>query len=113
MEVGDERAKYYNESFNTALPHPQRGRTPVGQKCSAGVMLFLEGDDMAVECDVLNLEDRKCSVCHRQLTYQALLARDYPLIQGVFQIVAVSILVVNFAIDLLYPKLDPRIDYAH
>jgi peptide/nickel transport system permease protein len=47
-----------------------------------------------------------------QLTYQALLARDYPVIQGVFLMVAVSVLVVNFAVDLLYPKLDPRVSYA-
>jgi peptide/nickel transport system permease protein len=47
-----------------------------------------------------------------QLTYQALLARDYPVIQGVFLIVAISVLVVNFAVDLLYPKLDPRVSYA-
>jgi len=48
-----------------------------------------------------------------QLTYQALLARDYPVIQGVFLMVAVSVLVVNFAVDLLYPKLDPRVSYAY
>jgi peptide/nickel transport system permease protein len=48
-----------------------------------------------------------------QLTYQALLARDYPVIQGVFLMVAVSVLIANFAVDLLYPKLDPRVSYAH
>jgi peptide/nickel transport system permease protein len=48
-----------------------------------------------------------------QLTYQALLARDYPVIQGVFLMVAISVLVVNFAVDLLYPKLDPRVSYAY
>jgi peptide/nickel transport system permease protein len=48
-----------------------------------------------------------------QLTYQALLARDYPVIQGVFLMVAISVLVVNFAVDLLYPRLDPRVSYAH
>ena len=48
-----------------------------------------------------------------QLTYQALLSRDYPIIQGVFLMVAISVLVVNFAVDLLYPKLDPRVSYAY
>jgi peptide/nickel transport system permease protein len=48
-----------------------------------------------------------------QLTYQALLARDYPVIQGVFLMVAVSVLIANFAIDFLYPKLDPRVSHAH
>jgi peptide/nickel transport system permease protein len=47
------------------------------------------------------------------LTYQALLARDYPLIQGVFLLVTVSVLVANFVVDLLYPKLDPRVSYAY
>ncbi len=47
------------------------------------------------------------------LTYQALLARDYPLIQGVFLLVTVSVLAANFAVDLLYPKLDPRVSYAY
>jgi len=48
-----------------------------------------------------------------QLTYQALLSRDYPVIQGVFLMVAISVLVVNFAVDLLYPKLDPRVSHAY
>ena len=48
-----------------------------------------------------------------QLTYQALLSRDYPVIQGVFLMVAISVLIANFAVDLIYPKLDPRVSYAH
>jgi len=48
-----------------------------------------------------------------QLTYQALLSRDYPIIQGVFLMVAISVLIVNFAVDLLYLKLDPRVSYAY
>jgi peptide/nickel transport system permease protein len=47
------------------------------------------------------------------LTYHALLTRDYPLIQGVFLIVTIAVLVANFAVDLLYTKLDPRVSYAH
>jgi peptide/nickel transport system permease protein len=47
------------------------------------------------------------------LSYNALLARDYPVLQGVLLIVAVSVLVVNFLVDLSYSKLDPRIRYAH
>lgn len=48
-----------------------------------------------------------------QLTYQALLSRDYPVIQGVFLMVAISVLLVNFAVDLLYPRLDPRVSHAY
>ncbi|MFC1902244.1 ABC transporter permease [Chloroflexota bacterium] len=47
------------------------------------------------------------------LTYQALLTRDYPLMQGIFLIVTVSVLVANFAVDRLYPKLDPRVSHAY
>lgn len=47
------------------------------------------------------------------LTYEALLARDYPIIQGVLLIVAVFVLIANFLVDLSYSKLDPRIRYAH
>jgi peptide/nickel transport system permease protein len=48
-----------------------------------------------------------------QLTYQALLSRDYPIIQGIFLVVAISVLAVNFAVDLVYPRLDPRVSHAH
>lgn len=48
-----------------------------------------------------------------QLTYQALMSRDYPTIQGVFLMVAISVLIANFAVDLLCLKLDPRVSYAH
>jgi peptide/nickel transport system permease protein len=47
------------------------------------------------------------------LTYEALLARDYPVLQGVLLIVAVFVLIANFMVDLSYSKLDPRISYAH
>ena len=47
------------------------------------------------------------------LTYEALLARDYPIIQGVLLMVAISVLLANFLIDLSYPKLDPRVSYAY
>lgn len=47
------------------------------------------------------------------LTYEALLARDYPIIQGVFLMVAISVLVANFLVDLSYAKLDPRVSHAY
>lgn len=47
------------------------------------------------------------------LIYQALLTRDYPLIQGVFLMVTFSVLIANFIVDLLYPRLDPRVSYAY
>lgn len=52
------------------------------------------------------------------LTYNSLLMRDYPILQGVFFIVAVFVILANFVVDLLYTKIDPRIredntGYAH
>jgi len=47
------------------------------------------------------------------LTYEALLTRDYPVIQGVFLLVAVFVLAANFLVDLSYPKLDPRVKHAY
>lgn len=47
------------------------------------------------------------------LTYQALLARDYPLLQGIFLVLAVTVLIANLITDSLYPLLDPRINDAH
>ena len=47
------------------------------------------------------------------LTYEALLTRDYPVIQGVFLLVAIFVLAANFIVDLSYPKLDPRVAYAY
>ena len=44
-----------------------------------------------------------------RLIYEAILTRDYPLIQGCFLITTVSVLMANFAADILYSYLDPRI----
>lgn len=47
------------------------------------------------------------------LIYRSLLMRDYPILQGAFFIVAVFVIVTNLIVDLLYVKIDPRIDYAY
>jgi len=44
-----------------------------------------------------------------RLFYQAVLQRDYPVIQGVALIIAIAIYVTNMIVDLLYAYLDPRI----
>jgi ABC-type dipeptide/oligopeptide/nickel transport system permease component len=41
--------------------------------------------------------------------YDAVLERDYPMLQGAFLILTVSVVVFNLVADLLYFKLDPRI----
>ena len=43
------------------------------------------------------------------LSYDAIQARDYPLIQGTFLLITVSVVFFNFLADLLYFRLDPRI----
>jgi peptide/nickel transport system permease protein len=46
-----------------------------------------------------------------QLAYQAMLSRDYPLIQGTVLLVALLVIVANFMVDVLYAYVDPRIRY--
>lgn len=43
------------------------------------------------------------------LTYQALLNRDLPLIQGTVFVVAAVVMITNLVVDLLYLAVDPRI----
>lgn len=42
-------------------------------------------------------------------TYEAVTERDYPVLQGAFLLLTVSVIGANFVADLLYFKLDPRI----
>lgn len=44
-----------------------------------------------------------------RLVYDSVLARDYPLLQGAFLLLALSVVVANYVSDLLYPLLDPRV----
>jgi peptide/nickel transport system permease protein len=43
------------------------------------------------------------------LIYHAIQARDYPVLQGSFLVVTVTIIIANFVADMLYPILDPRV----
>jgi peptide/nickel transport system permease protein len=45
-----------------------------------------------------------------RLTYDAVQARDYPVMQGAVLMFAVIFLLVNLLVDLLYAALDPRIE---
>ncbi|MGH3963845.1 MAG: ABC transporter permease [Pseudonocardiaceae bacterium] len=44
-----------------------------------------------------------------RLIYEAVIARDYPLLQGAFLIVTVGVVVANVLADATYPLLDPRV----
>ena len=41
--------------------------------------------------------------------YEAITARDYPIIQGFVVVIAVGYVMVNLIVDLSYAILDPRI----
>ncbi|WP_119422814.1 ABC transporter permease [Desertibaculum subflavum] len=43
---------------------------------------------------------------------EAILWRDYPIVQNLVMFIALVVVVVNFLVDLLYVVLDPRIKYA-
>jgi peptide/nickel transport system permease protein len=45
------------------------------------------------------------------LMVQGILARDIPLVQGCVLVVALTFVLVNLTVDLLYAVLDPRIRY--
>jgi peptide/nickel transport system permease protein len=44
-----------------------------------------------------------------RLVYDAVLKRDYPLLQGIFLVFAVSVVLFNLIVDLVYGYIDPRI----
>jgi ABC-type dipeptide/oligopeptide/nickel transport system permease component len=47
-----------------------------------------------------------------RLIIDGILNKDFPMVQGVVLVVAVSYVLVNLAVDLVYAVLDPRIRYA-
>jgi peptide/nickel transport system permease protein len=44
-----------------------------------------------------------------RLIYNAVIARDYPLLQGAFLLVTIGVVAANLVADLSYPLLDPRV----
>ncbi len=46
-----------------------------------------------------------------RLLVQSILARDYPVVQGAVLLIAMSFIIVNLLVDLLYGLVDPRIRY--
>ncbi|AZK48004.1 ABC transporter permease [Paenibacillus lentus] len=47
-----------------------------------------------------------------KLLQEAILARDYPLLHGLFLMMTLFVLCLNLLADLIYPRLDPRIRVA-
>ncbi len=46
-----------------------------------------------------------------RLLMNAVLRRDYPLIQGIVLFIAASYIIINLIVDLIYVYIDPRIEY--
>ncbi len=46
------------------------------------------------------------------LLFNAILSHDYPMIQGVFYILGITVIGANFIADLIYSYIDPRIRYS-
>jgi peptide/nickel transport system permease protein len=44
-----------------------------------------------------------------QLTYDALLNRDLPVLQGVFLVTSAAVILMNLVADLVIMALDPRV----
>ncbi|MBU8538151.1 ABC transporter permease [Falsiroseomonas tokyonensis] len=47
-----------------------------------------------------------------RLAFEALLARDYPVLMGVFFVTSVMVVVFNLVTDLLYAVIDPRVEVS-
>lgn len=47
-----------------------------------------------------------------RLVYEAVAARDYPVIQGAVLLIAVLFLLINLVVDIVYSRVDPRITLA-
>jgi peptide/nickel transport system permease protein len=43
---------------------------------------------------------------------EAILARDYPIVQNLVMFIAAVVILSNLAVDLLYGFLDPRVRYG-
>ncbi len=46
-----------------------------------------------------------------RLLYDSIFARDFPVLMGIFLVVAISVILANLLTDILYGYLDPRIRY--
>ena len=90
--------------------------TPHSQRSVARLSVVLAGE-MALE-DLVDLA-RGAVVTETvfalpgigRLTADAILRRDYPVIQGVVLLFSFSYMLINLLIDLAYPLFDPRIRY--
>ncbi|MBV9427418.1 MAG: ABC transporter permease [Bradyrhizobiaceae bacterium] len=86
--------------FHHALPN---AAVPIVTIIGVGVALLLGG--------VVVTESVFAIPGVGRLVVDAILARDYPVIQGVLLIFSLTYVVVNLIVDLIYVAIDPRISY--
>lgn len=109
LEILDEdyirtaRAKGLTEGRVLLVHALRNAAVPIVTIIGIGVALLISG--VVVTESVFNLPGLG------RLTVDAVLARDYPVIQGVILIFAFLYVLVNLVIDLSYTILDPRIRY--
>ncbi len=94
--VSDNSINYYHALKNAVLPVT----TIIGIEAA-----FLIGGLIITET-VFNIP----GVAH--FLVEAILMRDYPIVQNLVMLIALVTVLVNFIVDLLYAVLDPRIKYA-
>lgn len=92
----DERTVYYGHAFRNAM-------LPVVTVLGLNLGLMLTGATLTETVFAWPGLGR--------LVYDSLLARDYPVLMGIFVIVSISVILANFIVDILYAFLDPRIRY--
>ena len=94
--LSDRRVRYRYVARNAILPQITSLALSVG---------FLLGGALVTE-QVFNYPGMGNTL------YQAILARDYPVIQGALLIMTAAMLTANFVVDLSYVLLDPRLKRA-
>lgn len=47
-----------------------------------------------------------------RLIYEAVLARDYPVLMGMYLIIVILVIIANFVTDIVYALYDPRVRYT-
>ncbi|EKE77755.1 MULTISPECIES: ABC transporter permease [Oceanibaculum] len=109
LEILDEdyirtaRAKGLTEKRVLLVHALRNAAVPIVTIIGIGIALLISG--VVVTESVFNLPGLG------RLTVDAVLARDYPVIQGIILIFAFVYVIVNLVIDLSYTLFDPRIRY--
>jgi peptide/nickel transport system permease protein len=97
------RAKGIGEARILFVHAPKNAAVPIVTVIGLGIALLIGGAVVTETVFAIPGVGR--------LTVDAILRRDYPVIQGIVLLFSFVYVVVNLAIDLLYTVLDPRIRY--